>query len=330
MRRVTLRSLTRNWPLKLAALALSVLVWAVVSAEQVTTQWIPVRVDPVVRDPQFVLTGSPEPQEVRVQFTGPGRELWELALDRPVLVLPIRQVGEGRTFALDPAMVRIPQGLSVNARDVRPSVIALGLQRLASRVVPIHARISGRSLQRYVIGDSLTIIPAEVRVTGRADQVAALNVLSTIAFEIVPDDSTFTREIALDTAALDGLSLSRARVRVSGTVDRRATRAVSPVTVYVPDGLVAAPAQVEVRLSGAERALAGVDPARLRAVVVRDSLPAVIPPGGVEARLLIEGAPAGAAVTANPARVRVFEPAAAPSASPASPATMDSAAGARP
>ncbi|HEX8393668.1 MAG TPA: hypothetical protein VF665_15085, partial [Longimicrobium sp.] len=246
MRRVTLRTLTRNWPLKLAAFALSVLVWAVVSAEQVTTQWIPVRVDPVVRDPQFVISGPPEPQEVRVQFTGPGRELWELAIDRPALVLPIRQVGEGRTFALDPAMVRIPQGLSVNARDVRPAVVALGLQRLASRLVPIHATISGRSLRRYVVGDSLSIFPAEVRVTGGADQVNALTVLNTLPFEIVPDDSTFSREIALDTAALGGLSVSRARVRVSGRVDRRATRAVSPVTVYVPDGLVAVPGQVEV------------------------------------------------------------------------------------
>ncbi|HLM66524.1 MAG TPA: hypothetical protein VK358_03310, partial [Longimicrobium sp.] len=81
--RLSAQLLTYNWRLKLSALGLAVLIWALVSSEQVTSQWIPVRVDPVVRDPRFVISEAPEPQEVRVQFTGPGRELWELAIDRP-------------------------------------------------------------------------------------------------------------------------------------------------------------------------------------------------------------------------------------------------------
>ena len=40
--RSPLRFLTDNWQLKLLALALAVLLWVVVSAEQVTSQWIPV------------------------------------------------------------------------------------------------------------------------------------------------------------------------------------------------------------------------------------------------------------------------------------------------
>lgn len=306
MKAPTIGVITRNWRMKLAALALAVLIWAVVSAEQVTTQWIPVRVDPAVRDPEFVLTGSAEPAEVRVQFVGPGRELWELALDRPQLVLPLREIGERRTFALDPQMVRIPQGLNVLARDVRPSVVTVGLERLASRNVPVHARMGRRLLERFVV-DDLVVLPAEVRVTGPADRVGALEFLTTRTIEFLAEDSTFTRQVQLDTSALAGLSFSRARVSVSGRVDRRAVRALSPVTVYVPDGLVADPVQVQVRLQGAQRVLAPLSADRIRAVVVRDSLPAAIPPGGVDAPLLLEGVPESVTATPAPARVRVYD-----------------------
>ncbi|HET7231190.1 MAG TPA: hypothetical protein VFJ16_14350, partial [Longimicrobium sp.] len=151
MRRLSARVFTYQWRLKLASLALAILLWAVVSAEQVTTQWIPVRVDAVVRDPDYVLDGATEPATVRVRFRGPGRELWELALERPTLVLAVRNVGNARTFALDPNMVRVPEGLrGVEATDVRPGVVRLNLQRQVTRSVPVRARIGARAAERVV------------------------------------------------------------------------------------------------------------------------------------------------------------------------------------
>jgi hypothetical protein len=312
--RLSTRLVTYNWRLKLAALGLAVLIWAVVSSEQVTSQWIPVRVDPVVRDPEFVLSGAAEPAEVRVQFTGPGRELWELALDRPTLVLPLANIGDRRAFPVDPSMLRVPAGLSVRVQDIRPAVVRVDLQRLASRVVPVRARIGGRSLQRYVVGEDLEILPAEIRVTGPAERLAELESVTTERFEIVPTtDSTFVREVALDTVGMAGLSFSRARVRVSGGLDTRAERALDAVQVYVPDGLAAAPDRVQVTVSGAQRLLNGIVPTAVRAIVPRDSLPAAVPPAGVEAPLVFDGVPPGVAVRANPARVRIV-PAAPPPA----------------
>ena len=312
MKRSLARTLTYNWRLKLAALALAVLIWAVVSAEQVTSQWIPVRVDPVVRDPEFVVTAPAEPAVVSVQVTGPGRELWELAINRPTLVLSVRDVGERRAFGLDPSMVRLPQGLAVRVSDVRPSVVTLGLERLTSRMVPVRARIAGGSTQRYAIGEDLVILPAEVRVTGPAERLAALEALTTRSFDVVPDDSTFSHEVMLDTAALEGLSFARTRVRVSGTVDRRVDRTVGPIRVSAPDGLQAQPAEVTIRLSGPERALGRVFPGALRAVVARESLPPALPPAGADARPVVQGLPAGLTATVVPERVRVLPPGGAP------------------
>ncbi|WP_420129775.1 YbbR-like domain-containing protein [Longimicrobium sp.] len=312
--RLSLHALLFNWRLKLAALGLAVLIWAAVSAEQVTSQWIPVRIDPVVRDPEFVLAGAPDPAEVRVRFSGPGRELWELAIDRPSIVLPLADIGNRRAFALDASMLRIPSGLSVNVQDIRPAVVRVDVQRLASRVIPVRARLGARSSQRYVLVRDLEVLPAEVRVTGPADRLAALDSVSTRSFDIVPDDSTFSQEVALDTAGMEGLSFSRARVRVSGPVDVRGERSIGGVAVSVPEGMMATPDLVQVGVSGAERVVGRVFPGGVRAYVPRDSLPAVLPPQGVDAPVVLDGLPPGASGRANPARIRVQPRTAAPPA----------------
>lgn len=137
--RLTLRGLTSHWKLKLAALAGSVLLWVVFSSEQITTQWIPVRVEPVVRTPGWVLTGGPDPAVVRVRFRGAGRELWEAALRPPTLVLPVREVGASRRFVVEPSMVDVPESFrGVTALDVRPGVVRLELDPAATRAVPAN------------------------------------------------------------------------------------------------------------------------------------------------------------------------------------------------
>ncbi|MBV9772700.1 MAG: hypothetical protein JO040_02045 [Gemmatimonadetes bacterium] len=121
--RFSLGSLTQNWMLKLAALALAVLLWVVVSAEEVTTQWITVPIRLAARDSAYTVVAGPSPREVEVRFSGPGRELWELALTRPVLLLSIGEVErESQSYALGPGMVRVPAGVSaVTVLDVRPA-----------------------------------------------------------------------------------------------------------------------------------------------------------------------------------------------------------------
>lgn len=307
MRRLSLRTFTYQWRLKLTSLALAILLWVVVSAEQVTTQWIPVRVDAVVRDPQFVLAGGADPATVRVRFRGSGRELWELALERPTLVLAVRNVGNARTFALDPAMVRLPEGLrGVEPTDVRPAVVRLDLQRQVTRSVPVRARIGARSAEHFVLEGEPRVTPATVEITGPEASLSAVEEIRTRAFEVVRDDSTFSQRVGLDTTGLNGLRVSAQEVRVSGRVDRRVDRAFAVMGVAVPAGYMATPPQVEVHVSGAERRVARLTPREVRAVVSTDSIPRDVPPGGVMVRVSIQGEPAGSSTRTIPTHVRVF------------------------
>lgn len=304
--RHALRRLTNQWRLKLTALALAILLWGVVSAEQVTTQWIPVRVDAVVRDPDYLLTGGPDPATVRVRFRGSGRELWELALERPTLVLAVRNVGNARTFALDPAMVRVPEALrGVEATDVRPGVVRLPLERQATRSVPVRARIGARSAERFVLDGRPSVTPSTVEITGPEGAISQVDEVRTRAFEIVRDDTTFSQLVGLDTAGLHGIRVSTHEVRVTGRADRRVDRTFAVMGVAVPPGYTAAPDQVEVHVFGPERAVGALTPREVRAAVLMDSIPRDLPPAGAVVPVTVLGVPAGASGRAVPGRVRV-------------------------
>src|SRR5690606_19785136 len=137
-----LRILTENWQLKLLALALAVLLWVVVSAEQVTSQWIPVPLRIEEHDPKFELISGPPSDKVNVRFPGAGSDLMELAIRKPPLVLSIDQVSSGvQDFRLDPAMVQIPSQLQVNAQEIRAPVVRLQFRRLSSRTITVRPRV---------------------------------------------------------------------------------------------------------------------------------------------------------------------------------------------
>lgn len=313
--RLSLRTVARNWQLKLAALALAILLWVVVSAEQVTTQWIPVPVRVSSDAPGRVVTGGPVPEQVEVRFAGPGRELWELALERPVLVLPVDRVeADEQVFELEPRMVSIPNGLSaVSARDVRPGSVRVMTQRLVTREVPVRLRLARRSRDRYVVLDTPRVTPATVRVTGPADRVARLDAVVTEPLEIGAADSVFRLAVPLDGDSLGGVRASVRSVEVSARVDRVVERIFPDVPVARLVGAGVAPERVDVRVQGPSRRVRALDAASLRVTVGVDSLPDVLPPGGAPAPLRVGGVPAGLSARAVPSLVRV-SPAAAPAA----------------
>lgn len=316
--RITLRSLTQNWQLKLAALALAVLLWVVVSAEQITTQWIPVPVRVATRDPGYVVTGGPIPAQVEVRFAGPGRELWELALDRPVLVLTLTDVEQdNQVFVLDHRMVRVPNGLSVTPLDVRPSSVRVLSQRLVTREVPVRVRIARRSTERYVVLDSPRVVPATVRVTGPADRVAALTAVVTEPLDLAGADSAVRRALRLDADSLGGLRAAPGAVEVTARVDRLVERILPSIAVGRVAGAAVVPGRVDVRVQGPARQVRDLDPATVTVSVAVDSVPDPLPPGGAPAPVRVGGLPPGITAKTVPVVVRVARPdTAAPPAAP--------------
>lgn len=307
--RITLRAITQNWQLKVAALALAVLLWVVVSAEQVTTQWIPVPVRVAPRNPEYVVTGGPIPLEVEVRFAGPGRELWELAIDRPVLVLPLNEVDEeNQVFVLDPRMVRIPNGLSVTPLDVRPSSVRVLTQRVVSRDLPVRVRIARRSQERFVVLDTPQVTPMTVRVSGPASQVTRMDAVVTEPVDLGTADSLVTTRVSLDADSLGGLQVSAGVVEVAVRVDRIVERILPSIPVEPLDGVDIVPGRVDVRVQGPSRQVRALDPSGLTVSVLVDSIPPGASSAGAAAPVRVDGLPPGITARTVPVMVRVSLP----------------------
>jgi hypothetical protein len=300
-----LHRLTQNWQLKLAAFALAVLLWIVVSADQVTTQWLPVAIDVDLRDPGMRLVEGPIPNEVEVRFAGPGRDLWEIAVNRPRLLLRVTDAGDNQVFLLDPRMVRIPAGLQAAAQDVRPSSVRLRFVPLGSREVPVRIQVSAPPREGLVLLDSLVVEPRYVSISGPAARVAEVREVLTRPIDLSHETGAFARSLALDTAGLGGVSLAVSEVHVSGTVEPIVLRTVNGVPIAVPPGSVASPATAAVQLRGPESVVARLGASNLRVAVPGGIAPADLPAAGALVRVHVD-APASVAATVSPASIRLL------------------------
>jgi len=301
-----LRGVTRNWKLKSLAFALAVLLWIVVSAEQVTSNWLWVPLEVQVTDPDFRVIGNDLPREVQVRFTGPGRDLLDLALRKPPLRLTVSEVEDiVETRSLDPRMVQIPGQLAVSPLDVRPGAIRIHYTRVLTRMLPVRPQITDRFGAEYVI-DTLSVEPDLVRAAGPAASLEGVTEISTLPFELTPADTVFDRTVSLDTAQLPGVELGTSAVRVSGRVDRIADRTFEGVRIDVGPGIAILPDRADVILRGPASALAAMTSESFRLVVSIGEIPARIPPGGVLVPLRVDRLREGVQARTVPGQVRLF------------------------
>lgn len=303
----TLRRLAENWKLKLLALALAVLLWVVVSADQVTSNWIPVPLDVQVADPAFRLIDGSAPREVEVRFTGPGRDFLDLAIRRSPLTLNISSVDDTvQSFELEPSMVQVPSQLSVNPQDVRPGRVSLRFLRLEDRLVPVRVRVRDQLGSEWTLVDSLRVEPTRVRVRGPLGRVDDVTSLRTEPVTLSPEDSTFSIAVPIDVTNLAGLQLSNSTVRVSGTVDRVQQVVHRDVPISFGVGITVRPTEIDVTLRGPQRVIGAMTPASYRVVVAIDSIPSELPENGAGVPVRVEGLPAGVVAEPSPRAVRLF------------------------
>jgi YbbR domain-containing protein len=301
------RFFTHGWQLKLSAFALALLLWVVVKADQPSADWRAARVEVQVLDPEWRIVEASVPRTVDVLLVGPGRDFWELAISPPRLRVEIRNVTDTvQVIPLDPRMARLPGGLTLVSQDVRPSTLRLNFERLASATVPVEVRVASPFGPDVELIDAMSVDPAEVRVFGPVARVRAVASVQTRPVDLSREETAFVRTVAIDTSGLSGLDLSHREVVLSGRVERRVARALTGVPVATRPGTIAVPAQVDVRIEGPETLVIQLDPAEVRAVVLPDSLPPLIPVGGVSVPIIVDRLPAGLRAVATPSRVRVI------------------------
>ena len=121
-------ALLRHWPLKLAALALAVLLWAGVASQEVTSQLVAVRVD--LAWPDTLDLSRPLPS-VTALVTGRGRELLKLYSTPLVFrsAIPPSAVQHPWRLRLAPESLQVPASATVTVEDVQPRDLFVSLAR---------------------------------------------------------------------------------------------------------------------------------------------------------------------------------------------------------
>ena len=134
----------RDWRLKLAALGLSVFLWALVQTEPRTSsesfQRVPVRVE--LTDTLWTLAGPPTPTEVELQLSGSSRDIIRLDREGTALSIPITQVGTPDTSVfLDRDWVELGQSTGLTVEFIAPAMIEIVFEPTMTRTLPIATRV---------------------------------------------------------------------------------------------------------------------------------------------------------------------------------------------
>jgi hypothetical protein len=125
------RAFFSDWPIKLTALLLAVLVWALVQAQQPTTQLVPVTL--VLEPPSGMIIVEPLPR-VRALYTGSAREIFKLLDSPPRISKTIPDSATGPTHELDLSATDlvVTTDARVVVHEVQPRRIQVTLRRRTS------------------------------------------------------------------------------------------------------------------------------------------------------------------------------------------------------
>lgn len=300
--------LLENWPFKLAALALALLLWFSVTVEERQDQAVKTDLVVQVQDSDYVLLDAPE--EVSTTFQARKGDLLSLLSMRPPT---IRYVVDSvrapqMQIELTPAMVQYNHDVNARPVDVRPSAVELRFERRAQRRVPVRiskdTNISPAS--GFAVVGSPAVQPESVTIRGASSAVSGVDAVETEAADLEDVGQTLTRELQLVNPRGHGpLQIEPRHVLVTVEVDSIVQRRFRvPVTV---EGSAASsvrldPDSVQVLVGGAHAVVRQISRRDLTATISLESLPAEGTTEPVRLR-----APSGLSVTlkADPASVRV-------------------------
>ena len=297
-----LQFLTRNWPIKGAALFLALMLYVAVQLQQPVTTSFDVTLN-VQLPPGRALVQKPP--TVRVQISGKGSQILKLRSLAGDITRRIPDTLTASTYLihLDPNEVELalPKGADVRVMEVRPSEVTLALDSVARKDVRIVSRVTVTLDSAQFLQGGLLMTPTMARLVGPEQALAAIDSVTTLPTEITSVSGEFARMVPIDTAPLGIVRLAPKQVTVSGTIGVIAERSFAGIPVETGAGAITnyivTPARVSVAVSGPEERVQNLTRDSLRVVVsLRGASPTgttavtaritVIAPRGITARAI--------------------------------------------
>lgn len=287
-----------NWRLKLAALGLSVFLWALVQTEPRTSesfQRVPVRIQ--LEDTLWALTGLPTPAEVELQLSGPSRDIIRLAREGTALNIPITKVGTPDTSVfVDRDWVELGQWTGLTIEVISPAVIGMTFEPTITRVLPIASRIYGDLRGNLAFASSVGVAPLTARVRGSESQVSQLDSVRLESFDLATVEKSGVFSVAIDTLALSGVFVFPDVVTMGFNVEDDVERILQGFSVQfdaerIGTDVAIEPLLVQIQFSGPKSLVNALDPSLMRVWVSPEDLEGILPGEERRVPLRLEGVP---------------------------------------
>lgn len=311
--------MARNWTLKLSALGIALLLWFSVRFEARNQQELPsvaVRLD--LTDPGWVLANGTNPGSVSVRFRGPAVELVRLSTDRPVVVVPISEVGSSdTTVVIQPGWVRFGERPGVTVEAIQPGSLRLQFEPIQRLTLPPALRFEGELPGDLALAAPPRATVGELRVSGPRSRMASLD-----SIPLRPVDLSAVRQsgaipVLVDTARVRGVEVQPLALEVELRVEPRMERSLFLDAPPLPAPLEAVevvgyPLVIPVTFQGAISLIEALSPGqvRLEAELADDVDPAA--EEGIMVSFRVIGVPAWIDVRVDPVRVVPRPPVAPP------------------
>lgn len=262
---------TKNWPYKVAAVVLSVLLWLSVSADaEVAEQPVSTLLEIQVSDSAWSLR-EVRPAEITTTFRGGRNQVFAALSAEPVIRKVIDQVEDTVVqVPLSTSEVIYNRQLGVAPVGVSPSVVTVYLEERVGKRVAVAGRTDATAAPGVLVV-GMQVAPDSVWLQGPASFVNEISEVTTATLQVGAVSTRVTRqlEIALP-PDLAGLSVEPATVIATVEVDSLRTRLfTSEVITTGPRALMAAvdPPTVTVVVTGPAGIVDGLDPADVRVTV---------------------------------------------------------------
>jgi YbbR domain-containing protein len=263
--------ITRNWPIKGAALFLALMLYVAVQLQQPVTTSFDVALN-IQLPPGRALVHKPP--KVRVEISGKGSQILKLRSLAGDITRRVPDTLTASTWSirLDPTEVELalPKGADVRVMEVRPSDITIALDSVSSKQVRIVSLITVTPESGQVLHGGLSITPAMARLVGSEKSLAAIESVTTVPTEITSVTGTFTRYVAIDTMPLGNVRIGPKQVVVTGEMGALAERSFAGIPVETGAGAITSfivtPPRVSVSVTGPEERVQALTRDSLRVV----------------------------------------------------------------
>ena len=301
MRGSLLPLITRNWPIKLAAASLALMLYVAVQAQQLITQPFSLKLEVDVPPGRALLQ---KPPTVWVTISGKGSEVLRLRTFPSVIRKSVPDTLSAATWVLrlQTSDIQVPKGLDVTVVDVTPRDITLALDSVSRkdvRIVPLVTVVGEPGQQ---VQGGLSIVPSIARILGPEKNVARIESVTTVPTQISGVTGPFSQVVPIDTAPLGVVRIAPKTVTVAGELSVMAERSFGGLPVETGagaiTGYIVTPPRVAVTVRGGEARVQALTRDSLRVVAVLSGAVAgprgpptfarltVVAPAGITARVI--------------------------------------------